>query len=60
MNEKSWSLKHGKEQTDNQNKKHKKDRPHSLIAYKKKWNKKKGILEKTKKGNTRIVSIRCD
>ena len=54
MNEKSWSLKHGKDQTDNQNKKHKKDRPHCLIAFKKKWNKKKGILAPIRKKPTRF------
>lgn len=60
MNEKSWSLKGGREQTANQNKKNKKDRPHYLIGYNKKWNKKKGILEKTRKGSKNIISIRCD
>jgi len=60
MKEKSWSLKGGKDATENQNRRQKKDRTHVLIAKKLRFNKKKKRWELTKKHSKEIVSVRCD
>lgn len=59
MNEKSWDLKHGKEATEGQFRKKKKNRCHIIIRKKKRINKKKGIIEKSKKHSKKIIGIRC-
>ena len=59
MNEKSWSLKSGKDQTEVQHRRHKRERCHGEVKRKYRWNKKAGELEKSKKGNKEVFGWRC-
>ena len=60
MNEKSWGLKKGKSADDNQHKSGKKNRVHVMFQKRRRWNKKLGKFEWSKKGSQDIFSARCD
>lgn len=59
MNEKAWCIKHGKDQTEEQHKRYKKERAHVFIERKPRINKKRGRIEMSKKGNKEYEIWRC-
>lgn len=60
MNEKGWGcIKHGKDCSNNQNKRNKKENPTYIYKRKWKWNKKRKRFEKEKDFKAKPILMRC-